>query len=49
MKTINRYLTHQILGGLIVATAALLPLFGFLDLLDQLNYVGEGSYRVERN
>jgi lipopolysaccharide export system permease protein len=46
MKTINRYLSRQILGGLIVATAALLPLFGFLDLLDQLNSVGEGSYRI---
>ena len=47
MKTINRYLSHQIFGGLIVATAALLPLFGFLDLLDQLNSVGEGSYRIK--
>ena len=33
--------------GLIIATAVLLPLFSFLDLLDQLDDVGKGTYRVE--
>ena len=33
--------------GLIIATAVLLPLFSFLDLLDQLDDLGKGTYRVE--
>ena len=33
--------------GLGIATAVLLPLFSFLDLLDQLDDVGKGTYRVE--
>ncbi|MEJ2760587.1 MAG: LPS export ABC transporter permease LptG [Gammaproteobacteria bacterium] len=47
MKTVDRYLTGQIFGGLLIATIALLPLFGFLDLLNQLNDVGKGSYQVK--
>ena len=46
MKTINRYLGRHIIGGLLLAAAVLLPLFGFLDLLDQLDDVGQGSYQV---
>ncbi|MEO7464581.1 MAG: LPS export ABC transporter permease LptG [Nitrosospira sp.] len=44
---INRYLAVQVLLGLAIATAVLLPLFSFLDLLDQLDDVGKGTYRVE--
>ena len=33
--------------GLGIATVVLLPLFGFLDLLDQLDDVGQGTYRVQ--
>jgi len=47
MKTVNRYLVRQIVGGLILATVVLLPLFGFLDLLDQLDDVGQGAYQVQ--
>jgi len=47
MKTVDRYLIRQIFGGLMIATAVLLPLLGFLDLLDQLNDVGQGSYQVK--
>lgn len=46
MKTVNRYLVRQIVGGLILATVVLLPLFGFLDLLDQLGDVGQGAYQI---
>src|SRR5665647_825186 len=47
MTIINRYLAIQVLMGLGIATAVLLPLFSFLDLLDQLDDVGKGTYRVE--
>ena len=45
MNVINRYLAVQVLMGLGIATVVLLPLFGFLDLLDQLDDVGRGTYR----
>ncbi len=47
MKTVSRYLTRQIAGGLVLATIVLLPLFAFLDLLEQLEDVGQGSYEIE--
>ena len=47
MNVINRYLAAQVLMGLGIATVVLLPLFGFLDLLDQLDDVGKGTYRVQ--
>lgn len=46
MTVIDRYLGIQVVLGLGIATAILLPLFGFLDLLDQLDDVGRGTYRV---
>jgi lipopolysaccharide export system permease protein len=47
MTIINRYLALQIVLGLGIATAVLLPLFGFLDLIDQLDDVGKGTYKVK--
>jgi lipopolysaccharide export system permease protein len=47
MTIIYRYLALQVLTGLGIATAVLLPLFGFLDLLDQLDDVGKGTYAVK--
>ena len=47
MSVINRYLATQVLIGLGIAVAVLLPLFSFLDLLDQLDDVGKGTYRVQ--
>ncbi|HJT51927.1 MAG TPA: LPS export ABC transporter permease LptG [Nitrosospira sp.] len=47
MTIVNRYLALQVLMGLGIATAVLLPLFGFLDLLDQLDDVGRGTYGVK--
>ncbi len=43
---IYRYIAIQILTGLVIATAVLLPLFSFFDLLDQLDDVGKGTYRT---
>ena len=47
MKIIYRYIASQVLIGMIIATAVLLPLFSFFDLLDQLEDVGIGTYRVQ--
>ncbi|MBI2969502.1 MAG: LPS export ABC transporter permease LptG [Gammaproteobacteria bacterium] len=44
MNTVDRYLMVHIAGGLFIAAAVLVPLFSFLDLLDQLDDVGEGFY-----
>ncbi|MCE7913210.1 MAG: LPS export ABC transporter permease LptG [Nitrosomonas sp. PRO4] len=43
---IYRYIAHQVLIGFTIATAVLLPLFSFFDLLDQLDDVGKGTYHV---
>lgn len=43
---IYRYIAYQVLTGFMIATAVLLPLFSFFDLLDQLDDVGRGTYRV---
>ncbi|HQU63115.1 MAG TPA: LptF/LptG family permease, partial [Nitrosomonas sp.] len=46
MMIIYRYIAIQVLTGLVIATAVLLPLFSFFDLLDQLDDVGKGTYRT---
>ncbi|MFT5350489.1 MAG: lipopolysaccharide export system permease protein [Gammaproteobacteria bacterium] len=47
MKLLENYIITQIAGGLCIATAVLLPLFSFLDLIEQLDDVGEGFYQVK--
>lgn len=44
---IYRYIAYQVLIGFVISTAILLPLFSFFDLLDQLDDVGRGTYRVK--
>ncbi len=44
---IEKYLMRQIGQGLLIAAAVLLPLFSFLDLIEQLDDVGEGYYRTQ--
>lgn len=46
MKTAYRYLTRQVVMGMVIATVVLLPLFSFFDLLDQLDDVGKGTYQT---
>ncbi len=43
---IYRYIAYQVQIGFTIAIAILLPLFSFFDLLDQLDDVGRGTYRV---
>lgn len=44
---IYRYIAYQVLIGFMLAAAILLPLFSFFDLLDQLEAVGKGTYRIK--
>ncbi|ALQ51001.1 LPS export ABC transporter permease LptG [Nitrosomonas ureae] len=40
------YISRQVLIGFLIAIAVILPLFSFFDLLDQLDDVGRGTYRI---
>ncbi|WP_040663624.1 LPS export ABC transporter permease LptG [Nitrococcus mobilis] len=44
MKTAERYLMRAVAGGFVVAAAVLLPLFSFIDLIEQLDDTGQGNY-----
>ena len=47
MSLLEKYTIRQIIGGLLIATAILLPLFSFLDLIEQLDDVGKGFYQTK--
>ncbi len=46
MYILDRYLMKQVVQGIVISTLVLLPLFSFLDLVDQLDDVGTGFYRT---
>ena len=46
MRIIDLYLVKQIVRGLITAALVLLPLFSFLDFVEQLEDVGKGFYEI---
>lgn len=46
MKILDQYLMRQITLGILTATLVLLPLFSFLDLVEQLDDVGTGFYKA---
>src|SRR6187549_2524037 len=41
-----RYFTREILGATLLVLAALLALFGFFDMVKELDDLGKGSYRL---
>ncbi|MBY0475791.1 MAG: LPS export ABC transporter permease LptG [Nitrosomonas sp.] len=43
---IYRYISIQVFIGFLIAIAVLLPLFSFFDLLEELDDVGRGTYRI---
>lgn len=47
MTLLENYIVKQIVGGLFISAAVLLPLFSFLDLIEQLDDVGEGFYKTK--
>ncbi|MCY4339623.1 MAG: LPS export ABC transporter permease LptG [Gammaproteobacteria bacterium] len=46
MTVVENYLMRQIGLGLLIAAALLLPLFSFFDLIDQMEHIGEGLFRM---
>ena len=46
MSLLDQYLMKQISMGIFVSALALIPLFSFLDLIDQLDDVGTGFYQT---
>jgi lipopolysaccharide export system permease protein len=46
MRIIQRYLRREIVGATLLTLVALLGLFAFFDLLNQLEDVGRGQYRL---
>lgn len=47
MRIINRYIGSRTARGWILVTCILVALFSVLELVEQLNDVGEGSYRIQ--
>lgn len=43
---IYRYISLQVFIGFLIAIAVILPLFSFFDLLEELDDVGRGTYRI---
>jgi lipopolysaccharide export system permease protein len=48
MKTLTRYLATEIVAATAVVLVALLMLFAFFDLLDQIKDLGRGAYTMRR-
>ncbi|MGH8661558.1 MAG: LPS export ABC transporter permease LptG [Burkholderiales bacterium] len=48
MRTLRRYLGAEILAATALVTLALLMLFAFFDLVDQIKDVGRGAYNMRR-
>ena len=46
MNKFEKYLMREISLGLLIAAAVLLPLFSFFDLIDQMEHIGEGFFRM---
>ncbi|MDO5057912.1 MAG: LPS export ABC transporter permease LptG [Lautropia sp.] len=46
MKLIGRYLTREIAGGVLAVLLGFLGLFAFFDLINELDDIGQGGYRL---
>lgn len=46
MKTLRRYLTSEVVSATALVFAALLMLFAFFDLVEQIKDLGRGNYRL---
>jgi len=46
MRTLTRYIGRDVLGATLVVFAALLMLFSFFDLINELSDVGQGNYTI---
>lgn len=48
MKIINRYLAQEIISSILLIMVALLAMFSFFDLLQELENVGRGTYGIDK-
>lgn len=48
MKLINRYLTQEIVSSIVLIMIALLAMFSFFDLIQELESVGKGTYGIDK-
>lgn len=48
MKTLTRYLGREVAASSLLVFAALLALFSFFDLINELRDLGQGNYRLGR-
>lgn len=48
MRTLHRYLAHEVLGGTLLVLTGLLMLFSFFDLINELGDLGKGRYNLAR-
>lgn len=46
MKIINQYLVQEVLGNTLMIAVGLLAMFGFFDLIQELDNIGKGSYGI---
>ena len=42
MKIINQYLVQEVLGNTLMIAVGLLAMFGFFDLIQELDNIGKG-------
>lgn len=48
MKILNRYLTQEIAYNILLVIFALLAMFSFFDLIQELESVGKGTYGIDK-
>ncbi len=48
MKILNEYLTRELVNSILLVMFALLAMFSFFDLIQQLESVGKGSYGIDK-
>ncbi|HEY0268578.1 MAG TPA: LptF/LptG family permease, partial [Methyloradius sp.] len=48
MKLINRYLSQEIISSIMLIMIALLAMFSFFDLIQELENVGKGTYGISK-
>jgi len=47
MKIINRYLAQEITSSILLIMAALIAMFSFFDLIQELESIGKGTYGID--
>ena len=48
MKIVHRYLAQEITSSILLIMLALLAMFSFFDLIQELEDIGKGSYGIDK-